>query len=189
MEDDPDILSILAGKQRDCQMDEISRYLKETIPHNIIDNPRLHNEILNNLLKMAASSVWIISPWIGGNVVTQEMLDTMEKKQESGISIYITFGYRSKKDSLFNIDELVQNDVPWGQKDSAEKIRLLLALLGDKLKYAPPSHVKLLLVDDKYLFIGSLNWLFNAGKTQQREISCLITNPDMINYVKEKYFE
>ncbi|WP_447581637.1 phospholipase D-like domain-containing protein [Anaerotignum faecicola] len=56
-------------------------------------------------------------------------------------------------------------------------------------KYEPPSHVKLLLADDRFLFIGSLNWLFNGGKTKQKEISCLITNPNTIQYVKEEYLK
>jgi len=43
------------------------------------------------------------------------------------------------------------------------------------------------MVDDRYLFIGSLNWLYNSGKTAQKEISCLITNSDTIQYVKERF--
>ncbi len=70
---------------------------------------------------------------------------------------------------------------------AADVIRRLRELLGDQLKYLPPSHVKLLLVDDKYLFIGSLNWLYNSGKTTQKEISCLLSDPDTIQYVKERF--
>ena len=82
------------------------------------------------------------------------------------------------------MDRLVAADVPWGREGSA---RAIGALLGDWLRYDPPSHVKLLLVDEQYLFIGSLNWLYNSGESEQREISCLITNPDTIAYVREKY--
>lgn len=186
---DQDIIRVLVGAQKVADSTPIDSYLRETIPQGIIDLPKLHNEILNNLLHLSTKSVSIISPWIGGNVVTEDMLSEIEKKVQSGISIRVTFGYRAKNCSLTDIDQLVEKDIPWRQKDAAEAIRALYGLLGDSLKYAPPSHVKLLLVDDQYLFIGSLNWLYNSGKTDQKEISCLITNPDTISYVKERYLE
>lgn len=184
-----DIIAVLSGRQQDGLADEIGVYLRETIPHNIIDLPRLHNEILNNLLRMATRSISIISPWIGGNVVTNDMLELIGEKLQNGVLVYITFGYRAKNCSLTDIDKLVKADVPWGKEGAAVAIRALKNLLGEQLKYEPPSHVKLLLVDDRYLFIGSLNWLYNSGKTDQKEISCLITDPDMIHYVKEKYLK
>ncbi len=186
---DQDVIRVLAGAQKVTDITSIDSYLRGTIPQGIIDLPKLHNEILNNLLHLSTKSVSIISPWIGSNVVTEDMLREIEKKVQSGISIRVTFGYRAKNCSLADIDQLVEKDIPWRQKDAAGAIRALYKLLGDSLKYAPPSHVKLLLVDDQYLFIGSLNWLYNSGKTDQKEISCLITNPDTIQYVKERYLE
>lgn len=76
--------------------------------------------------------------------------------------------FREELESLkryYDIDELVKKDIPWRKEDTATVIRSLKELLGDMLQFSPPSHVKLLLIDDKYLFIGSLNWLFNSGKT------------------------
>lgn len=184
---DEKVVRILSGEQNLKTDDEIGQYLIKMIPHNIIDTPEKHNKILNNILSLAKHSVYIISPWIGRNVVTDGMIDVIRKKIMNGVSVQIIFGYKGSNCSLDDIDDLVKRDVPWNKEGSAEVIRRLLELLGDRLKYSPPSHIKLLMADDKYLFIGSLNWLYNGGKTEQKEISCLITNPDTISYVKERF--
>ena len=115
------------------------------------------------------------------------MLTTIRTKTEDGVKIHIIFGYKAKECSLADIDDLVRRDIPWNKEAAAQAIRGLLEILGEDLEYLPPSHVKLLLADDRYLFIGSLNWLFNSGKTAQKEISCLVTNLDTIQYVKKKF--
>ena len=184
---DENVIHILSGEQKLAEENEIGRYLKEVIPHNIIDTPRLHNEILNEMVLRAAQSIQIISPWIGRNVVTDRMLEAIRDKVENEIQVRIIFGYKAEECSLEDIDKLVQQDIPWEKEASADVIRKLRILLGDGLKYEPPTHIKLLMVDDRYLFIGSLNWLYNSGKTAQKEISCLITNSDTIQYVKERF--
>lgn len=184
---DSSIIRILTGRQSTDADDEIGSYLHKRIPEDIIDTPRMHNEILKNVLLLSRSSVHIISPWIGSNVVTGGMLDTIWRKIQDSVSIHIIFGHKAVRCSLDDIDELVKKDIPWRKDDAANVIRSLKELLGDMLQFSPPSHVKLLLVDDKYLFIGSLNWLFNSGKTDQKEISCLITNSSTIAYVKERF--
>ncbi|MBT9775377.1 hypothetical protein GPL15_02490 [Clostridium sp. MCC353] len=183
------VIRVLSGKQLYFDDDKIGEFLNQKIPHNIIDTPRLHNEILNEMLLRANSSIHIISPWIGHNVVTDAMLETIRSKIEEGIKIHIVFGYKAVKCSLDDIDELVRQDIPWGKETAAQTIKSLLEILGGDLEYLPPSHVKLLLADDRYLLIGSLNWLFNSGKTSQKEISCLVTNTDTIQYVKRRFLE
>lgn len=184
---DETVIRVLSGKQMCFGSDQIGEYLNRKIPHNIIDTSQLHNEILNEILSMTSSSIHIISPWIGGNVVTDDMLKTIRNKTKNGVKIHIIFGYKAVKCSLADIDDLVNKDVPWRKAAAAQVIRSLLEILGEDLVYLPPSHVKLLLADDRYLFIGSLNWLYNSGKTAQKEISCLVTNLDTIQYVKRRF--
>lgn len=184
---DETVIRVLSGKQMCFGSDQIGEYLNQKIPHNIIGTSQLHNEILNEILSMASSSIHIISPWIGRNVVTDDMLKTIRNKTKDGVKIHIIFGYKAVKCSLVDIDDLVRQDIPWGREAAAQAIRSLLEILGEDLEYLPPSHVKLLLADDRYLFIGSLNWLFNSGKTAQKEISCLVTNLDTIQYVKKRF--
>jgi len=183
---DKDIVHILTGEQSGTA-DEIGTYLHAQIPEGIIAEPSLHNVILNDMIRMTKESLYIISPWIGSNVVTKNMIEAIKEKVVANVPIHIIFGYKAVKCSLDDIDTLVAKDIPWGKESSVSVIRVLQTLLGNRLRYSPPSHIKLMLVDNKYLFIGSLNWLFNSGKTEQKEISCLITNPNTITYVKDRF--
>jgi len=183
---DKNIIHILTGEQSDTT-DEIGTYLHARIPEGIIAEPSQHNVILNDMIRMTEESLHIISPWIGSNVVTENMIEAIEEKVMGNVPIHITFGHKAVDCSLDDIDTLVARDIPWRKESAASVIRALQRLLGNRLRYSPPSHVKLMLVDNRYLFIGSLNWLFNSGKTEQKEISCLITNPNTIAYVKERF--
>ncbi|MNZ96091.1 hypothetical protein D3C78_1152710 [compost metagenome] len=80
-------------------------------------------------------------------------------------------------------------DYAFGRKSDIElSISKLKEVLGEALQYIPPIHTKILLVDDKYLFIGSYNWLSNNGEFSKRdEVSCLIVEASMIQYLKERY--
>ena len=111
---DETVIRVLSGKQMCFGSDQIGEYLNQKIPHNIIDTSQLHNEILNEILSMTSSSIHIISPWIGRNVVTDDMLETIRNKTKDGVKIHIIFGYKAVKCSLADIDDLVRHDIPWG---------------------------------------------------------------------------
>ena len=43
-------------------------------------------------------------------------------------------------------------------------------MLGkENFVYYPPLHAKIIIVDDEYMFMGSHNWLSNAGKTEEKK--------------------
>ena len=50
----------------------------------------------------------------------------------------------------------------------------------------------MLIVDDEYMFMGSHNWLSNAGKTEEKkraiEGTIITTSSDSISYTKEELF-
>ena len=94
---DETVIRVLSGKQMCFGSDQIGEYLNQKIPHNIIDTSQLHNEILNEILSMTSSSIHIISPWIGRNVVTDDMLKTIRNKTKDGVKIHIIFGYKAVK--------------------------------------------------------------------------------------------
>ena len=186
---DEKVLRVLAGAPAGRGSGKIDLYLQANLPHRVIDTPQLHNMVLTDLMKLAEQSIHIISPWIGRNVVTDDFLALVDEKLRAQVPVHITFGHRAVNCSLEDIDALVEKDVPWNKAGAAEAIRALKTQLEDRLRYLPPSHVKLLLIDDKYLFIGSLNWLYNSGKTEQKELSCLVTNSETVRYVKERFLE
>ena len=51
---------------------------------------------------------------------------------------------------------------------------------------------KIIIVDDEYMFMGSHNWLSNAGKTEEKkraiEGTIITTSSDSISYTKEELF-
>lgn len=58
--------------------------------------------------------------------------------------------------------------------------------------YNPPTHAKVLIIDGKYMCMGSHNWLSNAGKGDEekraKEGSIITTSKMSICYVKDKLF-
>lgn len=180
-------IEILTGYPCENSNDQIGEYLKTVIPLGIVDSPKLHNTLLKALLKKAEREVNIISPWIGANVVNREFLDVLKSRVSNGVKCSISFGYKQSTLTLDCIQQIVELDMPWEKEAAVHAITALYEILGERLVYRPPTHVKLLLIDDAYLFVGSLNWLMNSGKTNTSESSCLITNRDTINYVKKRY--
>ena len=74
-----------------------------------------------------------------------------------------------------------------------EIVSELYNLLGkENFVYYPPLHAKIIIVDDEYMFMGSHNWLSNAGKTEEKkraiEGTIITTSSDSISYTKEELF-
>lgn len=184
-----DVVKVLTGTGKKNNLDSIAQYLKAKIPSRIVDTPQLHSELLKTLLTMAQKNVYIISPWIGGNVVNRQFIEIIKNQIKNSVDINIVFGYKKSNYDLQKIKEIVELDVPWDKEGAYKAITMLKALLGEHLQYLPPTHVKLLLIDDTYLFIGSLNWLMNSGKTNTSESSCLITSKETVDYVKKRFIK
>ena len=53
-------------------------------------------------------------------------------------------------------------------------------------------NLEIIIVDDEYMFMGSHNWLSNAGKTEEKkraiEGTIITTSSDSISYTKEELF-
>ncbi|MBP1047290.1 hypothetical protein I6N96_13485 [Enterococcus sp. BWM-S5] len=184
------IINILSGPSLTIQQSPITDYLHETIPENIVYGGKEHNELLMNLIRLAEKSITVVSPWISDYVVNEDFLQIIAKQLEQESTVKIFFGHKGKKRSPeTEVDEIVNRDMPWNKDGAAKAITALSKLLKDDLIHNPPSHVKLLMIDNTYLFIGSLNWLMNSGKTEQKELSCLVTDKSSIDYVSQYYTE
>gem|GEM_PF-987903 len=51
---------------------------------------------------------------------------------------------------------------------------------------SPYPHTKLLLIDERYLMISSINLSTNS-MDNNRELGIIVTNPDAITYVKQTF--
>ncbi|WP_179281562.1 AAA domain-containing protein [Paenibacillus sp. VTT E-133280] len=167
-----------------------STYIREHIPQHLIITPEEHYQVLIEAMRYATKSIVIFSPWIMPYVVNEEFIDIVEAAMAKSVEIRIGFGYRGGKGiDIHDINSIVMKDYAFGRKSDIElSISKLKEVMGEALQYIPPIHSKILLVDDKYLFIGSHNWLSKIGKVSKRdEVSCLIVEDSMIQYLKERY--
>ncbi|MNW47163.1 ATP-dependent RecD-like DNA helicase [compost metagenome] len=169
---------------------EFSSYIREHIQQHLILTPEEHYQVLLEAIRYATKSIVIFSPWITQYVINDDFIDHVEAAKAKEVEIKIGFGYRGGKGiTIQDINGIVMKDYTRGNNSDIElSISKLKEVLGEALQYIPPIHTKILLVDDKYLFIGSYNWLSNNGEFSKRdEVSCLIVEASMIQYLKERY--
>ena len=143
-----------------------------------------------------------MAPWIRENVMDNEFFNDIKMLKEKGCIIKILFGYRGHKkedNSITNAEELLaelKRNNALGYATQEEVVRIaneMYNIIGqENFIYAPPTHAKVVIIDDGYMCIGSHNWLSNAGKTDERErakeATRLTTNKYTINYAKEQLF-
>ena len=172
-------------------LDPFSIYLREQLPERLILHPRDHYLLLMESLRHATKSVIIFSPWIMSYVVNEEFVSLVQAAINRQVEVRIGFGYQGGKGiDLGNIAGIVKRDNSFGDYDkNVTSISNLKDAMGESLQYIPPIHSKILLVDDRFLFLGSHNWLSKLGKHKRDEISCLVTDDRMIKYLKERYIQ
>nr|WP_229522495.1 AAA domain-containing protein [Paenibacillus monticola] len=176
--------------KQEKENDIFSAYIREHIPQHLILSPEEHYQVLIEAMRYATKSIVIFSPWIMPYVVNDEFIDIAKAAMEKNVELRIGFGYKGGKGIDINdVNSIVLKDYIYGEKSDIElSISKLKEVMGEALQYIPPIHSKILLVDDKYLFIGSHNWLSKIGKVSKRdEVSCLIVEDSMIQYLKERY--
>lgn len=179
-------LEIINGKKSSSVRYE--EFFKEYISNGLIVDPKKHYEFLINAIKKSIKSIYIISPWITKSVVNDEMVSLIKQKIINKNEFYICFGYNKSNYTLDQIDKIVEKDNFQDIEGSYNSIKNLKDILNDNIKYMPPIHTKALIIDDEYMLIGSHNWLSNSGGNNRDEISCIVCDQEMIEYVKKRYF-
>ena len=133
------------------------------------------------------------------NVINEEFINEIKKLKENNCKVKIVFGYKSGNRNVNSPDEIVNElvrtrSLGFAKEESVRKIvGELYNLLGkENFVYAPPTHAKTIIVDEKYMFMGSHNWLSNAGKMiekdRAKEGTIITTSKDAIAYTKEEFF-
>lgn len=181
-------LHLLTGESSSTS--EIINTLELYSSKGIITGPKKHNELLFEIIPKIEKSISIISPWIRSNVVTSEFLENISQLKNDNREITICFGYNKTDYNLDDIERIVKKDnFGGGLEKDIDVIRKIHELLEEKLKYIPPIHSKVLIVDDILMIIGSHNWLSNKGgyPSSKDEVSCIIYDQDAIKYIKRRY--
>lgn len=197
---DEDILKILEPELK-IENDNIGLYISQHIKNGIMVDAKQHYEFLKYVIKNAKKEICIMSPWIRKNVFNDEFLDDIIKLKEKNCTIKMVYGYKKGNKNESDIAQDLANELDRIHAlgySTKEEVQIIIdkmyEIIGkDNFIYAPPTHAKVLIVDNKYMCIGSHNWLSNTGKTpeSQRAIegTRLTTNISAISYAKEEFFK
>jgi len=167
-----------------------SELFKEYMTSGLLVEPKNHYKFLVNVIQKSNKSIHIVNPWITKSVVNDEMIDIIKQKVIDDNKFLVCFGYHKTNFTLEQVDKIVEKDNFGDNAGSMYSINKLKEVLNKDLKYMPPIHTKALIIDDEFMLIGSHNWLSNSGsrKNAKDEISCVVVNKEMIEYVKRRYF-
>lgn len=163
---------------------------KEYTVNGLMVTSQNHHDFLLNAIQKSKKSIFIVCPWITNMVVNNEMLELVRHKINADNKLAICFGYKHTKYTLDQAEKIVEADNFGDKKGHLEAINRLKDIIKENLKYSPPIHTKALIIDEEFMLIGSHNWLSNSGseKNTKDEISCIIDEKEMIDYVKRRYF-
>ena len=133
------------------------------------------------------------------NVINEEFMNEIKRLKANGCHVKIIFGYKNGNKNVNGPDEIAnelmkRDSLGYAKPEEVKEIvSELYNLLGkENFVYYPPLHAKIIIVDDEYMFMGSHNWLSNAGKTEEKkraiEGTIITTSSDSISYTKEELF-
>jgi hypothetical protein len=132
---------------------------------NVYDEERLPEELIGRI-EDAQSSIWLWSPWVA--IRSRELLPSLSAAQNRGVAVHVVVmptaemgGERFKAYA----DELA------GQIDRVVRMR--------------KEHQKIIVVDKRYVFFGSMNTLSHAREGGRRETMALFDSRSMAERLLE----
>ena len=131
--------------------------------------------------------------------ILKSFMNEIKRLKANGCHVKIIFGYKNGNKNVNGPDEIAnelmkRDSLGYAKPEEVKEIvSELYNLLGkENFVYYPPLHAKIIIVDDEYMFMGSHNWLSNAGKTEEKkraiEGTIITTSSDSISYTKEELF-
>lgn len=154
-----------------------------------------HYRLLNSLFE-TAESIDVCSPWITRVVAKDDFIEKLKRYVEKGKKYKVFFGNKKSTHTLSSREEIkriVEKDSRYAttdQKinDEVEMIMSIQRAIGKDLVYKPPMHIKVLIINNRYLVIGSHNWLCKngLGHNSPDELSCIVEDESMIAYIRSE---
>lgn len=143
--------------------DNIGLYISQHSKKGLIKDAKQHYELLKYAIKNAKSEIYIMAPWVSKNVVDDEFVNDIKKLKERNCTIKIVYGYKKVNTETLDIEQLVMRlkdnkALGFASKDEViEIIQEMHKIIGkENFIYKGPTHAKILIVDSKYMFIGSI---------------------------------
>lgn len=144
---------------------DMNNYFNTDISENtIIDYPKESKYLKNEEIRkqfldtftIAEDEINIISPWMNENVVDDKLVALMANALERGVIIKIIYGIGNQDDNRSKRSDKM-----------ADKLKNRFSHYGDRMSIKRSNtHIKMLLCDNKYMMMGSYNFLSFRGDYQ-----------------------
>ena len=136
-----------------------------------------HRVVLRDALKDTTQRLLIISPWVRGDVVDQQFVDSIERLAKRGVAIHIGWGISRGRQ-----DDQDQYAISRLSRLASEYKNVVLKNFGN-------THAKILITDDR-LVVTSFNWLSFRGterRSYRQEVGTLIAERQYVQTEYEKH--
>lgn len=160
------------------QSQQIIAQLKELNPETgsakivPVENEK-HRRYLIDALKKAESRVVITSGWIRNSVVTNEFKSLFKACLDRNVDVFIYYGFvygNRHKDSD-------KEALDYFERMNAQYTNFVfLNHLTNDQSGITGNHSKILIQDDRFVVLGSFNWLSNSGKLKKNLEMSMATN-------------
>ncbi len=116
-----------------------------------------HYDFLLKSIQDATHSVHILSGWLSDAVIDNKFINLLNDALKRGVDVYIGYGWQ---------------DIKGMHKDNPKALESLRNVYRNKRQYNHPgniyvskfpNHQKILVIDDRYVVVGSANWLSNKA--------------------------
>lgn len=191
----PGQVEALLGKLEALEQEkrELVAYVQRLIHLNQKKNARfvMNYEIRERFcqaLSEAQAELDIVSPWITERVVDSDFIEKYRALLERGVRVTILYGIEAE-------DPKLRSEDPGTKKKEHETERLasMLRRMGQDYPVPPRiaranTHEKVLICDDRFLILGSFNFLSYRGEPGpgfRNENGLLIEDPDLIKTIRE----
>jgi hypothetical protein len=148
--------------------------------------PQEHVPLFDRALRDAKRRLLIISPWINDRIM-EPKLRYLEELLRRGVEVFIGFGITERGPDDRKARQGDQT-LGWLQRKAEQYRNLHVVRLGD-------THAKVLLMDDRFVVVGSFNWMSFGGfdrnengvRVVREELSTVVTVPAMIEQMFQRF--
>jgi phosphatidylserine/phosphatidylglycerophosphate/cardiolipin synthase-like enzyme len=162
----------------------VDTVINESVSIDTVRGIAEHKRLLANALVDARSDLFIASGWARPNVVDRSFLRKLEKRVKNGLNCVFVYGWEDdpakRTADERNVDKKLHKLRNWSDSKRLGQVILANPVGG--------THIKALIVDDRYCVVGSFNFLSNAFG-QRDELSIRVNDPSSVMMIRQELRE
>tara|TARA_Y100001934_G_C12286661_1_gene742670 strand:+ start:511 stop:1512 length:1002 start_codon:yes stop_codon:yes gene_type:complete len=162
----------------------VDTVINESVSIETIRGIAEHKRLLANALVEARSDLFIASGWARSNVVDRSFLRKLAKRVKNGLNCVFVYGWEDdpakRTADERNVDKKLHKLRNWSDSERLGQVVLANPVGG--------THIKALIVDDRYCVVGSFNFLSNAFG-QRDEMSIRVNDPSSVMMIRRELRE